>query len=123
MSERYSRQEIFFPNGEADQQRLRESRVALVGCGALGTVIAGLLVRAGVGFLRIIDRDFVELSNLQRQTLFDEQDLRDALPKAVAAAGKLALVSSDVEVEGRAVDLGADNAEQLLGDVDLVMDG
>jgi molybdopterin-synthase adenylyltransferase len=123
MSERYSRQEIFFPNGEADQESLRRARVALVGCGALGTVIAGLLVRAGVGFLRIVDRDFVELSNLQRQTLFDEQDVRDALPKAVAAARKLALVNAEVEVEGQAVDFDADNAVRLLGDVDLVMDG
>lgn len=123
MSDRYSRQEIFFPHGEVDQERLRRARVALVGCGALGTVIAGLLVRAGVGFLRVIDRDFVELSNLQRQTLFDQMDVRDSLPKAVAAARKLALVNADVEVEGRAVDFDPDNAEQLLGDVDLVMDG
>src|SRR5437763_8653674 len=110
MSDRYSRQTLFLPNGPADQDRLGESRVALIGCGALGTVIAGLLVRAGVGFLRIIDRDFIESSNLQRQTLFDEEDIRLGLPKAVAAARKLALVNSEVAIEPQAVDFEPDNA-------------
>jgi adenylyltransferase/sulfurtransferase len=123
MSDRYSRQEIFFPNGQADQRRLIESRVALVGCGALGTVIAGLLVRAGVGFLRIIDRDFIETSNLQRQTLFDEDDVAAALPKAVAAAQKLRRVNSEVEIEPQAIDFEPDNARRLLDDAHLVMDG
>jgi molybdopterin-synthase adenylyltransferase len=122
MSDRYSRQTIFFPDGDADQQRLGKSRVALVGCGALGTVIAGLLVRAGVDFLRIVDRDVVELSNLQRQTLFDEADVRAGLPKAIAAARKLSAANSDVIVEPRPVDFDADNAGRLLGDVDLVLD-
>jgi adenylyltransferase/sulfurtransferase len=122
VSDRYSRQTLFFPNGDADQERLRASRVALIGCGALGTVIAGLLVRAGVGFLRIVDRDFIEESNLQRQTLFDEQDVRAGLPKAVAAARKLAAVNGEVAVDPQTVDFDADNAARLLGDVDLAMD-
>jgi molybdopterin-synthase adenylyltransferase len=122
-ADRYSRQTLFFQGGRDDQERLGAARVALVGCGALGTVMAGLLVRAGVGFVRIIDRDFIEISNLQRQTLFDEEDIRLQLPKAVAAARKLALTNADVTVEAQAVDFHPDNAERLLGDADLVMDG
>ena len=120
---RYSRQTLFFPNGHLDQARLSQARVALVGCGALGTVIAGLLVRAGVGFLRIVDRDFLEMSNLQRQTLFDEDDVRAALPKAVAAARKLGRVNSEVVVESAPNDLAPDTIDRLLGDVGLVLDG
>ena len=123
MIDRYSRQTLFFPNGLADQHRLSQARVALVGCGALGTVIAGLLVRAGVGLLRVIDRDVIEGSNLQRQTLFDEEDIRQGLPKAIAAARKLGLVNSEVEIEPLAVDFEPDNAERLLGDVELILDG
>jgi molybdopterin/thiamine biosynthesis adenylyltransferase len=123
VSDRYSRQTLFLPNGLADQERLGRSRVALIGCGALGTVIASHLVRAGVGLLRIVDRDFIEASNLQRQTLFDEEDIRLGLPKAVAAERKLARTNSEVTVEGRAVDFDPDNAERLVDDVDLVMDG
>src|SRR5438034_9817183 len=123
MSDRYSRQTLFLPNGPADQDRLGESRVALIGCGALGTVIASHLVRAGVGFLRIVDRDFIESSNLQRQTLFDEEDIRLGLPKAVAATRKLGMVNSEVAIEPQAVDFDGNNAESLLADVDLVMDG
>jgi molybdopterin/thiamine biosynthesis adenylyltransferase len=123
MTDRYSRQTLFFPNGQADQDRLRAARVALVGCGALGTLIAGLLARAGVGYLRIVDRDFIELSNLQRQTLFDEEDIRLGLPKAVAAARKLGATNSEIVVEPCADDLHAGNAERLLGGVDLVLDG
>jgi molybdopterin/thiamine biosynthesis adenylyltransferase len=123
LSDRYSRQTLFFPNGQHDQARLNQARVALVGCGALGTVIAGLLVRAGVGFLRIVDRDFLELSNLQRQTLFDEDDVREALPKAVAAARKLGRVNAEVIVEAAPNDLAPDTVDRLLGDVSLVLDG
>src|SRR4051794_723859 len=92
--ERYQKQILFAGIGETGQQRLLQSRALLVGCGALGSVIADQLVRAGVGFLRIVDRDFVETSNLQRQVLYDEQDVADQLPKAIAAARKLARINS-----------------------------
>ena len=113
--ERYSRQILFAEIGEEGQERLRASSAVVVGCGALGTALANLLVRAGVGRLRIIDRDFVEESNLQRQTLFEESDARDALPKAVAAERRLGAINSDVKVEGVVADLDAKNAEDLLG--------
>src|SRR6476660_10588743 len=97
--ERYSRQMRFGGIGEAAQRRLLDSHVTLCGCGALGTVLANALVRAGVGHLRIIDRDFIETHNLQRQILFDEQDVKDNLPKAEAAARKLRLINSSIEIE------------------------
>ncbi len=121
--EKYSRQILFAGIGEAGQQRLLGSRAVLVGCGALGTSLANLLVRAGVGHLRIVDRDFVEPSNLQRQTLFDEADAREALPKAVAAERKLRAINSDVEVEGVVADLGPRNAQELLDSAEVVLDG
>src|ERR1700749_2720686 len=98
--ERYSRQILFAGIGEEGQERLLASRAALVGCGALGTVTANLLVRSGLGRLRIIDRDFVERSNLQRQTLFEEADAREAIPKAIAAERRLRAINSGVRVEG-----------------------
>src|SRR4051812_49442504 len=106
MLERYARQIVFPGVGEAGQQRLGESRVLLVGCGALGTVIANVMARAGVGFLRIVDRDYVELSNLQRQVLFDEQDARDGVPKATAAVEKLRQINSDIAYEAVVADFG-----------------
>jgi len=121
--ERYSRQIVFAGIGEQGQQHLLDARVAVAGCGALGSFQAGALARAGVGFVRIIDRDYVELSNLQRQWLFDESDAGQSLPKAVAAARKIAGVNSDVRVEPVVADLTPSNVEDLLGDVDLVMDG
>jgi adenylyltransferase/sulfurtransferase len=121
--ERYSRQILFQPLGEAGQERLLESSAVLVGCGALGTVSANLLVRAGVGRLRIVDRDFVESSNLQRQTLFEESDARDALPKAVAAERRLAAINSDVSLEAVVEDLTPDNAAELLHGFPLILDG
>ncbi len=121
--EKYSRQILFAEIGEDGQQRLLRARAALVGCGALGTSLANLLVRAGVGYLRIIDRDFVEPSNLQRQTLFDEADAREALPKAIAAERKLRSINADAEVEGVVADLGPRNAEELLAGAALVLDG
>ena len=121
--EKYSRQILFAEIGEAGQQRLLEARAVLVGCGALGTSLANLLVRAGLGHLRIIDRDFVEPSNLQRQTLFDEADARDALPKAIAAERRLRAINSDVQVEGVVSDLGPRNAEELLAGFPLLLDG
>jgi adenylyltransferase/sulfurtransferase len=121
--ERYSRQILFAEIGEAGQQRLLESSAVLVGCGALGTALANLLVRAGVGRLRIVDRDFIEPSNLQRQTLFEEADAQDALPKAVAAERRLRAINSGVIVEGIVADLGPKNAEELLGGFPLILDG
>src|SRR5271154_5673729 len=103
--EKYSRQILFAGIGETGQEALLASSAALVGCGALGTVVANLLVRAGLGHLRIIDRDFVEASNLQRQTLFEESDARDALPKAAAAERHLRAINPDVELEGVVADL------------------
>src|SRR5437763_14929722 len=96
--ERYSRQIRFAPIGEAGQERLASARVLVIGLGALGTVTADQIVRAGAGFVRLIDRDFVELSNLQRQSLFDEEDVRNNLPKAVAAESKLKRVNSSIQM-------------------------
>jgi molybdopterin/thiamine biosynthesis adenylyltransferase len=123
LQERYSRQMLFAGIGPQGQQRLLASRAAIVGCGAIGAAAANLLVRAGVGYLRIIDRDFVEPSNLQRQTLFDEADALNALPKAVAAERKLRSINSSVSVEGLVADLSPGNAQELLGGVDLLLDG
>jgi molybdopterin/thiamine biosynthesis adenylyltransferase len=121
--ERYSRQILFGEIGEAGQQRLLESSAVIVGCGALGTALANLLVRAGVGKLRIVDRDFVEPSNLQRQTLFEEADAQEALPKAVAAQRRLTAINSGVSVEGIVADVGPRNAEDLLRGFPLILDG
>ena len=120
--ERYSRQARFAPIGEAGQAKIQSSRVTLIGLGALGTVAADLLVRAGVGFIRIIDRDFVELSNLQRQSLFDEDDVEKNLPKAVAAAARLQRVNSGVRIEALVEDVNPSNVEDFMADVDLVLD-
>ncbi len=121
--ERYSRQMLFREIGPGGQARLAQAKVALVGCGATGSALAGLLARAGVGYLRIIDRDYVEPSNLQRQTLFDESDAAESLPKAVAAARKIAEFNSDIRVESQVADLTPLNAKDLLSGVDLIMDG
>ncbi|MGA8940624.1 MAG: ThiF family adenylyltransferase [Acidobacteriaceae bacterium] len=119
--DRYSRQILFAPIGEAGQQLLRTSHVAVVGVGATGAATAGLLARAGVGRLTLIDRDFVEPSNLQRQTLFDEDDARDALPKAEAARRHLARINSAIHVDAHIADLVPQNAAQLLA-ADIVLD-
>lgn len=123
MEERYSRQTLFPGIGAAGQQRLLESRVAIVGCGATGSALASLLARAGVGTLRIIDRDYVEPSNLQRQVLFDETDAADSIPKAIAASRKIAQFNSQIVVEPHVSDLTPENAEQLLGGIQLILDG
>src|SRR5262249_26533916 len=120
--DRYSRQIRFAPIGEAGQQRLSASRVLIAGLGALGTVAADQIVRAGVGFVRLIDRDFVELSNLQRQSLFDEDDIRNNLPKAAAAETKLRRVNASVQIESKIEDLNPSNIEDFISDVDLVLD-
>ena len=121
--DRYSRQELFAPIGKEGQARLSRSSVAIVGCGATGSAAAALLTRAGVGHIRIIDRDFVEVSNLQRQSLFDEADASESLPKAVAAERKLRALNSGVEVHGEVADLTPKNIEPLLEGVELVLDG
>jgi molybdopterin-synthase adenylyltransferase len=121
--ERYSRQIRFGPIGEPGQLRIQSARVLLAGLGALGTVAADLLVRAGVGFLRIIDRDFVELSNLQRQSLFDEDDVRNNLPKAIAAQQRLSRINSTIVIEAMVEDLNPTNAVDFIADTDLVLDG
>jgi molybdopterin-synthase adenylyltransferase len=121
--DRYSRQVRFPALGEAGQRALMRSRVTLCGCGALGTVLANHLVRAGVGFLRIIDRDFIETHNLQRQVLFDEHDVAENLPKAEAAARKLGAINSSVHVEPVVTDIDRTNILELVKDADLVLDG
>lgn len=123
MSDRYSRQERFAPIGAAGQQRLREARVAIAGCGALGSVQAELLARAGAGTLLLIDRDYVEFSNLQRQLLFDESDAAEGLPKAVAAQRRIRAINSDVKVEALVADLTPATAADLLEHADLILDG
>lgn len=120
--ERYSRQIRFSPIGEEGQAKLLESRVAVIGCGALGSFQAGALARAGVGTLDIIDRDYVELSNLQRQWLFEEQDAIDGLPKAVAAARSIARINSSIAVNPVVADVSAANIEDLLADADVILD-
>ena len=121
--ERYSRQVLFTGIGEAGQQCLASASAIIVGCGAIGAATASLLARAGVGRIRILDRDFVEPSNLQRQSLFDESDARDSLPKAIAAQQKLRAINSEIAVEGIVADLTPQNAEELLSGFDLLLDG
>lgn len=121
--QRYSRQTVFRGIGTEGQQKLLGSRVAIIGIGALGTVIANNLCRSGVGFLRLIDRDYVELSNLQRQTLFNEQDVAEQMPKAVAAYNHLSMVNSQIVLEPVVTDVSSSNIEELISDVDLVLDG
>lgn len=120
---RYARQEVFPGIGAAGQARLARARVAVVGCGALGTHLAEHLARAGVGHLILIDRDIVEWSNLQRQTLFDEADAAAGAPKALAAAARLRQVNSAIAIEPRVQDLAAEEARELAAEVDLVLDG
>jgi molybdopterin/thiamine biosynthesis adenylyltransferase len=121
--EKYSRQILFASIGDEGQKRLMSASAVIVGCGAIGAATANLLVRAGLGRVRIVDRDFVEPSNLQRQTLFDEGDAREALPKAVAAERKLRAVNSGVVVEGIVADVDPKNVEELLLGFDLILDG
>jgi len=123
LRQKYSRQILFAGIGEQGQERLLAASAVVVGCGAIGAATANLIVRAGVGRVRIIDRDFVEPSNLQRQTLFDEADARDALPKAVAAECKLRSINSGISVEGIVADVNPINAEELLAGFDVILDG
>ena len=120
---RYSRQMLFEPIGEDGQRRLLDASVLLVGCGALGTVLASTLARAGVGRLRIVDRDFIEENNLQRQILFDEDDIAAGLPKAEAARQKLTRINSTIHVEAVVTDVNASNIQTLAEGADLLLDG
>jgi molybdopterin/thiamine biosynthesis adenylyltransferase len=123
VNERYSRQILFDGIGEEGQERLLASRLLIVGCGALGTAQAESFARAGVGQIRIVDRDFVEFSNLQRQTMFTERDAADGLPKAIAAASHLKQINSDIVVEPFVVDVNHSNIESLIASCDVVVDG
>jgi adenylyltransferase/sulfurtransferase len=123
VKDRYSRQILFNGIGEEGQQRLLAASVLIVGCGALGTAHAEALCRAGVGRLRLVDRDFVEPSNLQRQTMFSERDAENRLPKAIAAANHLREINSEIEIEPHVADVNYSNIEQLLDGCELVLDG
>jgi molybdopterin/thiamine biosynthesis adenylyltransferase len=123
LDERYSRQVLFSGIGVEGQLKLAAARVVVVGCGATGSALSSLLARAGVGAIRIIDRDYVELSNLQRQSLFDEADAAESLPKAIAAARKIASFNSKIVVEPKVADLTPANIEDLFGGMQVVLDG
>lgn len=120
---RYSRQMLFSPIGEDGQRKLNNSSALIVGMGALGTALANHLVRAGIGHVRFIDRDYVEKSNLQRQMLFDESDVQEALPKAIAAKNKLTRINSDIKIEAIVADASSKNIDELIDGMDIVLDG
>lgn len=120
---RYARQRIIPAIGDDGQEQLEQARVAVLGVGALGTHAADSLARAGVGYLRLVDRDLPELSNLQRQILFDSEDVESGVPKAVAAARRLERVNPEIEIDPRVTDINATNIEELIQDVDLIVDG
>ena len=123
MSNRYARQILFYGIGETGQKTLREKSAAIVGCGALGCTSANLLVRSGLGYLKIIDRDFIEESNLQRQSLFDEEDISKNLPKAIAAQRKLEKINPHVRIKAFVTDLNPSNINNTLRDADVIIDG
>ncbi len=120
---RYSRQKIFADIGEQGQQKLAESRVLLLGCGGLGSASASLLARAGVGYLKIVDRDFLDVSNLQRQILYEEHDVKEGLPKVIAAERRLREINSTITIDPIIADVNRFNIEKLIGDVNLIVDG
>lgn len=120
---RYHRQYLFQKIGEEGQRKIISSRVAVIGCGALGTVLVNSLARAGVGFIRIVDRDFIEFNNLQRQVLFDEEDIKENLPKSVAAERKIKKINSSIQIDAIVSDVNFTNVERLIQDVDLILDG
>ncbi|MNZ44142.1 Molybdopterin-synthase adenylyltransferase [compost metagenome] len=123
MKERYSRQILFAGIGENGQEKLAQSSVCIVGMGALGTVLANHMVRAGVGRVRMVDRDYVEYSNLQRQMLYDEEDAKEALPKVIAAQRRLGRINSAIQLEALFEDATSNNIHNLLENMDLVLDG
>ncbi|TXR64739.1 molybdopterin-synthase adenylyltransferase MoeB [Bacillus sp. AR18-7] len=122
MAERYSRQQLFKPIGDRGQEKIRNKHVLIVGAGALGSASAESFVRAGIGKLTIIDRDYVEWSNLQRQQLYSEEDVREKLPKAIAAKNRLEKLNSEVQIDAFVMDACAENLEGLLGNVDVIID-
>ena len=121
--DRYSRQILFKEIGPEGQSKLSQARIVIVGCGATGSVLASLLARSGVGMMRILDRDYVETSNLQRQSLFDENDAGESVPKAIAAARQIARFNSQITVEPHVADLIPQNVDSLLAAADLILDG
>jgi len=121
--DRYHRQILLPGIGQQGQEMLLRSKALIIGCGALGTVIANMLARAGVGHLVIIDRDFIEITNLQRQVLFDEQDVHDAIPKAEAAKRKIAKINSQIQVTAIVDDLNHTNIEKIAQGCDVLVDG
>lgn len=120
---RYNRQTLFAPIGSGGQQRIEKSRAVIIGCGALGCAQTEMLARAGLGHIRIVDRDFVEESNLQRQTLFTEQDAKNRTPKVVAAKARIETINSGIEVEAVIADVNAGNVEPLIANADVILDG
>ena len=122
-SDRYSRQVLFAGIGEEGQRRLAAARAIIIGCGALGSAQAEVLARAGVGKLRVVDRDFVEFSNLQRQTMFTEDDAANRLPKSIACANHLSEINSEINVEPEIADVNYSNIERLIDQCDVVLDG
>src|SRR5437764_7365990 len=123
MIDRYSRQILFTGIGKEGQRRLLNSRATIIGCGALGSGHAEALARAGVGNLRIVDRDFVEFSNLQRQTMFTEKDAENRLPKSIACANHLSEINSEINVEPEIADVNCSNIERMIAECDVVLDG
>ncbi|MGD0915243.1 MAG: ThiF family adenylyltransferase [Thermodesulfobacteriota bacterium] len=123
MIDRYSRQILFSGIGEEGQRKLNNGCAVIIGCGALGAIIASILVRAGVGKVRIIDRDFIEYHNLARQVLFDEEDVRNQLPKAIAAERHLKKINSSIEIEGIVADVNYANIERFISNTDVILDG
>jgi adenylyltransferase/sulfurtransferase len=121
--DRYVRQIRYAPLGEEGQRRLLAGRALICGCGALGSVIANTLARSGVGYLRIVDRDFLEMNNLQRQVLFDEEDVAAGLPKAIAAAAKLQKINSHIAIEPLVTDVDHTNVRELTDGIDIILDG
>src|SRR5436305_5222842 len=121
--ERYSRHIPFAPIGERGQKAIRSASVCIIGCGALGSFQAESLARAGIGRLGLVDRDYVDFSNLQRQWLYDERDAHEETPKAVAAARRIAALNGDVQVEPVVADVTPSNIEELTTDFDLILDG
>lgn len=123
MTDRYARQSLFQPFGDEGQQNLAGGAALICGCGALGSVIANTLVRAGVGHVRLVDRDFLELNNLQRQVLYDESDVEAGLPKAIAAQRKLQVINSEITIEAIVADVDFRNAASLADQMDVIVDG